>query len=89
MATASAPPLPPAGIIDLSQVPHLPVLVPPTPGTAYIPAAQHFGSRLSSSPLSPGSARPAPPRPGWGAGGRPGAPRLSPQASGFQEAPPT
>ncbi|XP_054568371.1 nuclear receptor corepressor 2 isoform X3 [Eptesicus fuscus] len=53
----------PRGIIDLSQVPHLPVLVPPTPGTAapamdrlaYIPAAaQHFSSRLSSSPLSPG-----------------------------------
>lgn len=58
---------PPAGIIDLSQVPHLPVLVPPTPGTAatamdrlaYIPAAaQHFGGRLSSSPLSPGSRPP-------------------------------
>ncbi|KAM7050958.1 nuclear receptor corepressor 2 isoform 17-T19 [Molossus nigricans] len=53
----------PRGIIDLSQVPHLPVLVPPTPGTpatamdrlAYLPAApQHFSSRLSSSPLSPG-----------------------------------
>ncbi|XP_066871223.1 nuclear receptor corepressor 2 isoform X10 [Kogia breviceps] len=53
----------PRGIIDLSQVPHLPVLVPPTPGTpatamdrlAYLPTApQHFGSRLSSSPLSPG-----------------------------------
>ncbi|XP_054551400.1 nuclear receptor corepressor 2 isoform X6 [Talpa occidentalis] len=52
----------PRGIIDLSQVPHLPVLVPPTPGTpatamdrlAYLPTApQHFG-RLSSSPLSPG-----------------------------------
>ena len=56
-------PLPPTGIIDLSQVPHLPVLVPPTPGTpatamdrlAYLPTApQHFSSRLSSSPLSPG-----------------------------------
>ena len=53
------------GIIDLSQVPHLPVLVPPTPGTpatamdrlAYLPTApQHFSSRLSSSPLSPGDA---------------------------------
>lgn len=53
------------GIIDLSQVPHLPVLVPPTPGTpatamdrlAYLPTApQHFSSRLSSSPLSPGEA---------------------------------
>ncbi|KAF6082204.1 nuclear receptor corepressor 2 [Phyllostomus discolor] len=63
----------PRGIIDLSQVPHLPVLVPPTPGTpatamdrlAYLPAApQHFSSRLSSSPLSPGGpahlAKPAP-----------------------------
>ncbi|XP_057602317.1 nuclear receptor corepressor 2 isoform X16 [Hippopotamus amphibius kiboko] len=53
----------PRGIIDLSQVPHLPVLVPPTPGTpatamdrlAYLPTApQHFSGRLSSSPLSPG-----------------------------------
>uniref|UniRef100_A0A673VQD8 Nuclear receptor corepressor 2 n=1 Tax=Suricata suricatta TaxID=37032 RepID=A0A673VQD8_SURSU len=54
----------PRGIIDLSQVPHLPVLVPPTPGTpaaaamdrlAYLPAApQHLSGRLSSSPLSPG-----------------------------------
>uniref|UniRef100_A0A4X1ULM3 Uncharacterized protein n=1 Tax=Sus scrofa TaxID=9823 RepID=A0A4X1ULM3_PIG len=53
----------PRGIIDLSQVPHLPVLVPPTPGTpattmdrlTYLPTApQHFSSRLSSSPLSPG-----------------------------------
>ncbi|XP_021113299.1 nuclear receptor corepressor 2 isoform X3 [Heterocephalus glaber] len=53
----------PRGIIDLSQVPHLPVLVPPTPGTpapamdrlAYLPTApQPFGSRHSSSPLSPG-----------------------------------
>ncbi|XP_074462573.1 nuclear receptor corepressor 2 isoform X16 [Larus michahellis] len=52
-----------AGIIDLSQVPHLPVLVPPTPGTSattmdritYIPGPpQTFGSRHSSSPLSPG-----------------------------------
>ncbi|NWR76524.1 NCOR2 protein, partial [Centropus unirufus] len=51
------------GIIDLSQVPHLPVLVPPTPGTSattmdritYIPGPpQTFGSRHSSSPLSPG-----------------------------------
>ncbi|KAL8180184.1 UNVERIFIED_CONTAM: hypothetical protein K2H54_010169, partial [Gekko kuhli] len=51
------------GIIDLSQVPHLPVLVPPTPGTsaasmdriAYIHSApQAFSSRHSSSPLSPG-----------------------------------
>lgn len=58
-------PTPPAGIIDLSQVPHLPVLVPPTPGTpatamdrlAYLPTApQPFSSRHSSSPLSPGSA---------------------------------
>lgn len=62
-----APPSP-AGIIDLSQVPHLPVLVPPTPGTpatamdrlAYLPTTpQHFSSRLSSSPLSPGN-NPAP-----------------------------
>lgn len=60
---ASACLLSPAGIIDLSQVPHLPVLVPPTPGTpaaamdrlAYLPATpQPFGSRRSSSPLSPG-----------------------------------
>ncbi|POI34660.1 hypothetical protein CIB84_001588 [Bambusicola thoracicus] len=50
-------------IIDLSQVPHLPVLVPPTPGTSatsmdritYIPGPpQTFSSRHSSSPLSPG-----------------------------------
>ncbi|XP_063171740.1 nuclear receptor corepressor 2 [Candoia aspera] len=53
-----------AGIIDLSQVPHLPVLVPPTPGTStasmdritYIHStAQPFSSRHSSSPLSPGA----------------------------------
>ncbi|XP_062942139.1 nuclear receptor corepressor 2 isoform X6 [Cynocephalus volans] len=53
----------PRGIIDLSQVPHLPVLVPPTPGTpattmdrlAYLPTApQPFSSRHSTSPLSPG-----------------------------------
>ncbi|KAM4827650.1 nuclear receptor corepressor 2 [Thomomys bottae] len=53
----------PRGIIDLSQVPHLPVLVPPTPGApataidrlAYLPTApQPFSSRHSSSPLSPG-----------------------------------
>ncbi|XP_023576310.1 nuclear receptor corepressor 2 isoform X3 [Octodon degus] len=53
----------PRGIIDLSQVPHLPVLVPPTPSApaaamdrlAYLPTApQPFGSRHSSSPLSPG-----------------------------------
>ncbi|XP_077015703.1 nuclear receptor corepressor 2 isoform X10 [Tamandua tetradactyla] len=53
----------PRGIIDLSQVPHLPVLVPPTAGTpaaamerlAYLPTApQPFSSRHSSSPLSPG-----------------------------------
>uniref|UniRef100_A0A8C3IQH7 Nuclear receptor corepressor 2 n=1 Tax=Chrysemys picta bellii TaxID=8478 RepID=A0A8C3IQH7_CHRPI len=53
----------PRRIIDLSQVPHLPVLVPPTPGTSaasmdritYIPSApQTFSSRHSSSPLSPG-----------------------------------
>ncbi|XP_028912704.1 nuclear receptor corepressor 2 isoform X10 [Ornithorhynchus anatinus] len=53
----------PRGIIDLSQVPHLPVLVPPAPGTpagsmdrlTYIPGApQPFSSRHSSSPLSPG-----------------------------------
>uniref|UniRef100_A0A8C2VSM1 Nuclear receptor corepressor 2 n=1 Tax=Chinchilla lanigera TaxID=34839 RepID=A0A8C2VSM1_CHILA len=51
----------PRGIIDLSQVPHLPVLVPPTPSApaaavdrlAYLPAApQPFGSRHSSSPCS-------------------------------------
>uniref|UniRef100_A0A8C0I6D9 Nuclear receptor corepressor 2 n=1 Tax=Balaenoptera musculus TaxID=9771 RepID=A0A8C0I6D9_BALMU len=44
----------PRGIIDLSQVPHLPVLVPPTPGTpatamdrlAYLPTApQHFSNK--------------------------------------------
>lgn len=62
------PPLPSLpGIIDLSQVPHLPVLVPPAPGApapamdrlAYLPTApQHFSSRLSSSPLSPGNALP-------------------------------
>uniref|UniRef100_A0A674K4B8 Nuclear receptor corepressor 2 n=1 Tax=Terrapene triunguis TaxID=2587831 RepID=A0A674K4B8_9SAUR len=55
----------PRRIIDLSQVPHLPVLVPPTPGTSaasmdritYIPSApQTFSSRHSSSPLSPASA---------------------------------
>uniref|UniRef100_A0A803SML7 Nuclear receptor corepressor 2 n=1 Tax=Anolis carolinensis TaxID=28377 RepID=A0A803SML7_ANOCA len=55
-----------AGIIDLSQVPHLPVLVPPSPGTsapsmdrlAYIHSTpQPFSSRHSSSPLSPGEAR--------------------------------
>uniref|UniRef100_A0A803TMW9 Nuclear receptor corepressor 2 n=1 Tax=Anolis carolinensis TaxID=28377 RepID=A0A803TMW9_ANOCA len=53
-----------AGIIDLSQVPHLPVLVPPSPGTsapsmdrlAYIHSTpQPFSSRHSSSPLSPGA----------------------------------
>ncbi|KAJ7309744.1 hypothetical protein JRQ81_007808 [Phrynocephalus forsythii] len=53
-----------AGIIDLSQVPHLPVLVPPSPGTSaasmdritYIHSApQPFTSRHSSSPLSPGA----------------------------------
>uniref|UniRef100_A0A8D2LC93 Nuclear receptor corepressor 2 n=1 Tax=Varanus komodoensis TaxID=61221 RepID=A0A8D2LC93_VARKO len=52
-----------AGIIDLSQVPHLPVLVPPAPGSStasmdritYIHSApQPFSSRHSSSPLSPG-----------------------------------
>ncbi|XP_061459047.1 nuclear receptor corepressor 2 isoform X2 [Rhineura floridana] len=52
-----------AGIIDLSQVPHLPVLVPPTPGSSaasmdritYIHSApQAFSNRHSSSPLSPG-----------------------------------
>uniref|UniRef100_A0A8C5SHE0 Nuclear receptor corepressor 2 n=1 Tax=Laticauda laticaudata TaxID=8630 RepID=A0A8C5SHE0_LATLA len=52
-----------AGIIDLSQVPHLPVLVPPTPGTSAASmdritymhgTAQPFSSRHSSSPLSPG-----------------------------------
>lgn len=56
--------IPPTGIIDLSQVPHLPVLVPPTPGTpataidrlAYLPTAPPpFSSRHSSSPLSPGA----------------------------------
>ncbi|XP_042193652.1 nuclear receptor corepressor 2 isoform X2 [Callorhinchus milii] len=55
----------PRGIIDLSQVPHLPVLVQAPPGTApshmdritYIPSAPpHFppGS-YTSSPLSPGA----------------------------------
>uniref|UniRef100_A0A8D2LCG8 Nuclear receptor corepressor 2 n=1 Tax=Varanus komodoensis TaxID=61221 RepID=A0A8D2LCG8_VARKO len=53
-----------AGIIDLSQVPHLPVLVPPAPGSStasmdritYIHSApQPFSSRHSSSPLSPGA----------------------------------
>ncbi|XP_068100049.1 nuclear receptor corepressor 2 isoform X4 [Hyperolius riggenbachi] len=51
-----------AGIIDLSQVPHLPVLIPqsaaPSAATmdriTYISGSpQTFGSRLSSSPLSP------------------------------------
>lgn len=67
-----ATPAPPSlsGIIDLSQVPHLPVLVPPAPGApapamdrlAYLPTApQHFSSRLSSSPLSPGNALPPAP----------------------------
>uniref|UniRef100_A0A8D2LCY1 Nuclear receptor corepressor 2 n=1 Tax=Varanus komodoensis TaxID=61221 RepID=A0A8D2LCY1_VARKO len=55
-----------AGIIDLSQVPHLPVLVPPAPGSStasmdritYIHSApQPFSSRHSSSPLSPGELR--------------------------------
>lgn len=63
VAAAPCPTSSPTGIIDLSQVPHLPVLVPPTPGTpatamdrlAYLPTApQHFSGRLSSSPLSPG-----------------------------------
>ena len=65
LAAAPSPASSLTGIIDLSQVPHLPVLVPPTPGTpatamdrlAYLPTApQHFSSRLSSSPLSPGDA---------------------------------
>ena len=65
VAAAPSPTSSLTGIIDLSQVPHLPVLVPPTPGTpatamdrlAYLPTApQHFSSRLSSSPLSPGDA---------------------------------
>uniref|UniRef100_A0A8C8SF53 Nuclear receptor corepressor 2 n=1 Tax=Pelusios castaneus TaxID=367368 RepID=A0A8C8SF53_9SAUR len=55
----------PRRIIDLSQVPHLPVLVPPAPGNpaasmdriTYIPSApQTYSSRHSSSPLSPASA---------------------------------
>uniref|UniRef100_A0A7M4FNR7 Nuclear receptor corepressor 2 n=1 Tax=Crocodylus porosus TaxID=8502 RepID=A0A7M4FNR7_CROPO len=55
----------PRRIIDLSQVPHLPVLVPPTPGTSAPPmdritymhsTPQAFSSRHSSSPLSPGKA---------------------------------
>uniref|UniRef100_UPI00398F28D1 nuclear receptor corepressor 2-like n=1 Tax=Pristiophorus japonicus TaxID=55135 RepID=UPI00398F28D1 len=54
----------PRGIIDLSQVPHLPVLVQPPAGSSsppmdritYIPGAPpHFTTRpYSSSPLSPG-----------------------------------
>lgn len=65
VAAAPSPTSSLTGIIDLSQVPHLPVLVPPTPGTpatamdrlAYLPTApQPFSSRLSSSPLSPGEA---------------------------------
>lgn len=86
-----APP-PPTGIIDLSQVPHLPVLVPPTPGTpaaamdrlAYLPAApQHLSGRLSSSPLSPGNTpapRPVPPSPGSTPAPRPICPGKQAQA---------
>lgn len=89
----------PTGIIDLSQVPHLPVLVPPTPGTpatamdrlAYLPTApQHFSSRLSSSPLSPGNASP---HGGWGPGGAgrvlcgPWGQVAASKLLGFQEAP--
>lgn len=102
LVTLQPPALPPlAGIIDLSQVPHLPVLVPPTPGTpattmdrlTYLPTApQHFSSRLSSSPLSPGDA----PTPLLGAFSSPPwktslGPFLSPGLNlgplGFQEAP--
>lgn len=55
----------PLGIIDLSQVPHLPVLVPPSAGAAggpmdritYIPggAASFPGRPYTTSPISPGT----------------------------------
>lgn len=57
-------PLPP-GIIDLSQVPHLPVLVPPSAGgtsspmdrITYIPggSATFPGRPYTTSPISPGT----------------------------------
>lgn len=60
-------PLPP-GIIDLSQVPHLPVLVPPSAGATsspmdritYIPggSATFPGRPYTTSPISPGKPRP-------------------------------
>uniref|UniRef100_A0A672JLZ3 Nuclear receptor corepressor 2 n=1 Tax=Salarias fasciatus TaxID=181472 RepID=A0A672JLZ3_SALFA len=56
----------PRGIIDLSQVPHLPVLVPPSAGAAgspmdritYIPgtSATFPGRPYTTSPISPGTA---------------------------------
>lgn len=55
----------PLGIIDLSQVPHLPVLVPPSAGTAgspmdritYIPGGSTTfpGRPYTTSPISPGT----------------------------------
>uniref|UniRef100_A0AAQ5XIW4 Nuclear receptor corepressor 2 n=1 Tax=Amphiprion ocellaris TaxID=80972 RepID=A0AAQ5XIW4_AMPOC len=55
----------PRGIIDLSQVPHLPVLVPPSAGTAgspmdritYIPGTSTTfpGRPYTTSPISPGT----------------------------------
>uniref|UniRef100_A0A8C8K0Z6 Nuclear receptor corepressor 2 n=1 Tax=Oncorhynchus tshawytscha TaxID=74940 RepID=A0A8C8K0Z6_ONCTS len=59
----------PRGIIDLSQVPHLPVLVPPSAGSSgspmdritYIPGA--FPSQpYTSSPISPGTGLDSTPR---------------------------
>uniref|UniRef100_A0A668A5X9 Nuclear receptor corepressor 2 n=1 Tax=Myripristis murdjan TaxID=586833 RepID=A0A668A5X9_9TELE len=56
----------PRGIIDLSQVPHLPVLVPPSAGAAgspmdritYIPGGSTAfpGTPYTTSPISPGTA---------------------------------
>lgn len=55
----------PLGIIDLSQVPHLPVLVPPSAGTpsspmdriTYIPGGSTTfpGRPYTTSPISPGT----------------------------------
>lgn len=61
---------PPPGIIDLSQVPHLPVLVPPSAGATsspmdritYIPGGSTTfpGRPYTTSPISPGT-HPRPP----------------------------
>lgn len=60
----------PPGIIDLSQVPHLPVLVPPSAGAAgspmdritYIPggSATFPGRPYTTSPISPGTIQSTP-----------------------------